>query len=212
MSSLINDANEIPLDSLLRHFSVNLPEVPYEVALDMVRQRYIELARKSGILQWYFQLPIQRDVRDYFIEPPPGYDVYAIKEVSDPLRWPYVWHDWSPHYWNVWWGYRMRALSNKQIMFETAPTRDEENRYVKLTLIPTDCSMVIPDSVAGPFGRGIADGAVATALFMPGKAWTNPNLAQRYEVSFNRAVMAARNLVITERGTKSAEFKPVRIL
>lgn len=210
MSSLINDATEIPLDSLLRHVAVMVPEIPYDVALDMVRQRYIELARKSGTLQWYYELPLQRGVNNYFIEPPPGYAVYGIKGMGDPVT--QFWHYWNPNYWNIWWGYRMRAVSEKQILFETAPSCDERGRFILLTLIPSDCTAVIPSSVAGPWGRGIAAGAVATALLMPSRAWSNPNLAHKHEQDFNRAVMGARNLVITERGTKPAEFRPVRIL
>lgn len=210
MTYLVNEGNEEPLDGLLRHVIPYVPEIPYELALDMVRQRYIELARKSGVLRWHYELPIQRDVTNYFIEPPAGYEVYGIHDVGCPER--NIWHEWTPHYWNVYWGYRMRAVSNTQIVFETAPVRDEIGRYVRLTLIPAACSDSVPVAVASPWGRGIGAGAVATALLMPSKAWTNPNLAQKYELDFNRTVLAAKNLVLTERGTKPAEFRPVRIL
>lgn len=211
MSYIINNEPEIPLDSLLRHVATHLPELPYEVALDMVRERYKELARKSGAIRWYYELPIQKGVSEYFIDPPTGYEIYAVHSTGHP--WTGRWHYWeSPHHWNIWWGYRMRAVSNNHILFESPAVRDETDRYVLLTLIPSDCSDSIPAAVAGPWGRGIASGAVATALLMPSKAWSNPGLAQKHEIDFNRAVMGAKNLVLTERGTKSLEFKPLRIL
>lgn len=211
MSYLVNEGNEIELDSLLRHVAIQLPELPYEVALDLVRERYKELARKSGVLQWYYELPIQKGVVNYFIEPPEGYEVYGITDYGHPFdRW-FRWGE-SPHYWNIAWGYRMRALSNTQILFEAAPSRDETGRYIRATLVPTSCSVSIPAAVATPWGKGIASGAVASALLMPSKAWSNPNLAQKHEIDFNRAVAGAKNLVLTERGTKSLEFRPVRIL
>ena len=97
-------------------------------------------------------------------------------------------------------------------MFAQAPSRDETGRYIILGLIPNDCVSDIPTSIATPFGKAIAEGAIADILLMPGKAWTNPGLANRYERGYNIAVMAARNMAITERGAKPAEIKPVRIL
>jgi hypothetical protein len=212
MTVVVNEGNDVQLDGLLRHVAVMLPELPYEVALDMVRERYIELARKSGVLRWYYELPLQAGVTNYFIEPPAGYEVYSINEYGDLFR--ETWWPWAetPHYWNIAWGYRMRALSNTQILFERAPTRDETGRYIRTTLIPTSCATSIPAAVATPWGRGIAAGAVATALLMPSRAWSNPGLAQKHELDFNRAVLGAKNLVLTERGTKPAQFRPLRIL
>ena len=211
MTCCVYDKNDqAPLDSLLRHFSVALPDIPYEVALDLVRQRYIELCRKSSILEYHFELPIQKDVANYFLEPPDGYEIYKITGVGNPHN--MKWMGPTPNRWFYCWGYAFTVIGNTEVVFDTAPTREETGKFVKFALLPTECCDTLPQSIATPFGRAIADGAIATALLMPNKAWTNANLATTYERKFNIAAMAARNLVLTERGAKPAEFKPVRIL
>lgn len=211
MTCCTYDQNDtVPLDSLLRHVAVMLPDVPYEVALDLLRQRYTELCRKSGVLVYSFELPIQRGVPNYFLIPPDGHEVYKVVGVGDPF--PTMFVGPSPNRWFAYWGYQFRVIGNTQIVFAQAPSRDETGRYIILGLIPNDCVSDIPTSIATPFGKAIAEGAIADILLMPGKAWTNPGLANRYERGYNIAVMAARNMAITERGAKPAEFKPVRIL
>ncbi len=210
MSCCINDSDTVPLDSLLRHMSVNVPQVPYVVALDMVRERYIELARKSGILVAYTELPIQKEVTNYFLEPPEDYEVFAVKAAGHPTGWN--WQNADAHHWFSTWGYRFWVKDNTEVIFDRAPSSDESERFILMTVIPAPCCATIPRSIATPYGRGIASGAVADALRMPNKPWSNPGLANTFEAKFNQAALSARNLAITNRGAVTPEMKPIRIL
>lgn len=205
-----NAEDTVPLDSLLRHVVVAIPDVPYEVALDMLRQRYTELCRKSGILSYEYELPIQRGVDNYFLLPPEGYEVYRITGIATPY--PSAFVGPSPHRWFAYWGYEFNIIENKQVVFRVAPSRDEKGRTIWLGLLPTPCVSDIPSSIATLFGRALAEGVIADILMLPNRPYTNPELARRYERSYNIGVMAARNMMITERGAKPAQFRPVRIL
>lgn len=210
MSCCLNDTDTMPLDSILRHVAIHVPEIPYVVALDMVRERYIELARKSGLIVAYTELPIQREVQNYFIEAPEEYEVFAVRGAGHPVGWK--WSNADAHHWFAAWGYRFYVKDNKEVIFQVAPSNDESDRFLLLTVIPGPCCASIPVSVATPYGKGIGAGAVADALRMPNKPWTNPELAKEYERKFNRDVLSARNLAITNRGAVTPEFAPVRIL
>ncbi len=210
MSCCINEAATLPLDSLLRHVAVNIPQLPYVVALDLVRERYRELCRRSGLVVAYTELPIQRDVTNYFLTAPDEYEVFAIKAAGHPTGW--AWTHADAHHWFGMWGHRFWVKDNSEIVFDRAPSCDESDRFVLMTVIPSDCCASIPVSVSSPYGRAIAAGAVADALCIPNKPWTNHDLSKRYEVAFNRGVLAAKNLAITNRGAITPEFKPIRIL
>ncbi len=210
MTVSVNTKNTVQLDSLLRHMAIHVPEIPYVVALDLVRERYIEFARKSGLLVYHQELPIQADVTNYFLEPPEDYEVYSVKALGHPNGWS--WFHSNAHHWFSMWGYRFWVKDNTEVVFDRAPSTDESDRFVLLGVIPSPCCATIPASVATPYGSAIAAGAVATALQMPGKAWSNPNVAGIHEMKFNRAVLSGRNLAITNRGAVTPELKPVRIL
>lgn len=210
MTCCVNGANTVPLDSLLRHVAPEVPQLPYSLALDRVRERYIEFARKSHLIVGFVELPIQREVTEYCLEAPEGYEVYSVKGVGDPNTWK--WQGPSKDYWFSAWGHRFWVKDNSSLIFDREPSADESGRYVLLSLIPAACSDSIPVSVATPFGKAIAQGAVADALLMPGKAWSNPNLAERFELKFNRGVLAATNLALTNRGGHTLAMHPIRIL
>jgi hypothetical protein len=175
-----------------------------------VREKYIELARKSSLLTSYYELPIQREVSNYFIEAPDEYEVFAVKGVGNPHGWSWNYPD--AHHWFSNWGYRFYVRDNCEVIFETAPSSDETDRFILLTVIPSPCCASIPVSVATPYGKAIGAGAVADALRMPSKPWSNPELAKEYDRTFNRGVLSARNLAMTNRGAITPEFAPVRIL
>lgn len=206
----VNTDSTVPLDSLLRHVAIRVPALPYAVALDLVRQKYIEFARRSGLIVAYQELPIQRDVKNYPLEAPEGYEVFAVKGVGNPNGW--TWFGPSPHYWFNAWGYKFWVRDNCEVVFDTAPSNDESDRYLLMTVLPSPCAATILASIATPYGKGIAAGAVGDALDMPNKAWTNPNLASKFELEFQRTCAAGKNLALRNRGAVSPEFKPVRIL
>ena len=210
MTCCINEASTVPLDSLLRHVATRVPELPYIVALDMLREKYIEFCRKSGLLVSYIELPIQAEVTNYFLEAPTGYEVFCVKGAGHPTGWS--WQNSNANHWFSMWGHRFWVKDNSEIVFARAPSSAESDRFVLLGVIPAPCCDSVPVSVATPYGSGIAAGAVADALCIPNKPWTNPNLADRYELKFNRATLSARNLSLTNRGGVTPQLQAIRIL
>lgn len=210
MECCINTAGTVPLDSLLRHMAVNVPEIPYSVALDQIRERYIQFARTSHLIVYFQELALQREVTNYKLVAPEGYEVYSVRGVGDPGSW--VWRGPSKDYWFSAYGNRFYVKDNSEIIFDREPSAALSGQFVLLTVIPSPCCESVPTSVATPYGKGIAAGAVADALLMPNKAWTNPALAEVYEIKYNRAALSAKNIAITNRGGKTVQFAPVRIV
>lgn len=203
-----------PLEGLLRHVAFIVPELPHDLAMDMLRQAYIEFARRSSMLIAEVEVYVQKGVREYILEAPHGYDIFAIKNAQ--FRWsisPDHFYYPNPHRWYYSHGNRYYIRSNNEIVFFEAPSCDGKKPHIfYAAVIPNECATDIPDEIAGPYGKGIAQKVVADALCIPNKPWTNPGLSQRYERDFNRTVMAAKNLALTNRGTLAPSFKPVRIL
>lgn len=205
----VDDGEMTSLDTLLRFAAVEVPQIPYEVALDMVRECYKEFARKSHLLGAELLLPIQRGVHDYDLDVPAGYDIFAVKTGHHDR---YCWHQPSPHYWYQCCGYRYRMDGNRRVYLHDAPSRDAVDFRLTVQVIPNDCATDIPQAIAGPYGRGIAMGAVADMLEMPGKAWTNPKLAQIKRSKFNNTCAQGRALDLTNHGARQIAFPFVRIL
>lgn len=209
----VDTSDTTKLDTLLRFAAPEVPEVPYEVALDMLRQAYTMFARKSCLLGANIRLPIQKDVKSYELEVPHGYEIYSIQHIDDcRVFGRVIWTQPSPHFWFTGWGYRFRMLGNNVIEFFDAPTKDDESRSLTVCVLPTECATTIPRAVSVPFGRGIAMGAVAYMLDIPNKAWTNPRTAQSKLLTFNRAAADGRAVFLTDHGAKPMDFRPIRIL
>lgn len=209
----VDTSDTANLETLLRFVAPEIPEIPYEVSLDMLRQSYIMFARKSCLLGAHIRLPIQKDVRIYELEIPKGYEVYSIQTIEDCRVFARTeWIQPTPNYWFTGWGYRFRMLGNSAIEFQDAPTKDDTNRHLTAKVLPTECVTIIPRALSLPFGRGIAMGTVADMLDMPNRAWTNRAAARDKRLTFNRAIADARALAITDHGARTADFKPIRIL
>lgn len=205
----VNDTTMEPLENLLRFAAPEVPQIPYEVALDMVREAYTEFARKTRLLGVSLRLPIQRGVKDYELEVPDGYDIFAIKEDNNGRH---CWREPSPHYWFSCYGYRYRMDGPDRLILADAPSRDGVNFTVNAQVLPNDCVTEVPTGIAGPYGRAIAMGAVADMLEMPGKAWSDPRLAQTKRAKFNQACAQGRALDITDHGARQPTFPHIRIL
>lgn len=65
-------------------------------------------------------------------------------------------------------------LVEKTVMFDEVPT---ETVTLRVALQPSRTATTIPDVVGERFGEAIAAGAIARMLIMPGKEWTNPQMA-----------------------------------
>jgi hypothetical protein len=206
----VDESNNEPLEYLLRHSSPIVPELPHEMALDVLRQKYIDFAQQTKLLVAAQNLPIQKGVRDYTLEAPDGYQVFGVLNMEDLhngfVQFPNV------DRWFYTWGRRFELIGNKLIRLFEEPTRDDTHFPVGLHLIPTQCVDTIPTDIATPFGYGIAMGVVAHALNMPGKAWYNPQMGRKMEIEFSRAKLRGQNLYLTNRGARTPQFRPVRIL
>lgn len=204
----VDEGDNVRLDELLRHVSVDIPEMPYEVALDMVRNAYIEFARKTGLLGVVLDIPTQRGLTHYDVTVPKGYDVFAVRTESRRDAWCHA----SPHTWCTYGGTRYRMDGNTRVELVDAPSRDGVPFHLPLQVVPNECAQDIPRGVATPYGRGIAMGAVADMLEMPGRAWFTPQLAQVKRRQFHITCSQGRALDITNHGAKQPTFPIVRFL
>lgn len=204
--------NTEPLDNLLRHIAPSVPDVPYELMLDMLRQAYTEFARKTKLLMSQQELRIQRGVRNYTLEPPTGYEVFALlqADIMD-AHWSYTSFP-NANYWYYFWGDKLYLDGNTQIVFQREPTCDNIQRVLALHLLPDACCDNIPKEISTPYGKAIAMGALADILDMPNKGWTNPQAAGRKRLEFNRAVQSGIAKHLTNNGAHVLSFKPLRIL
>lgn len=201
-----------PLDCLLRHVVPQVPSVPYEMALDSVREAYKEFARRTGLLEWRWRVPFQRGVSQYVIEPPEGYSVYSINLSRTQDREFVYRYVPDADYWYYYWGQTFRILGNNILELRTAPSKDYDYWYMTLVLIPDDCAKDIPKEISDAYGRAIATGAVGYLLKTPGQGFTNVQLARDKEREFNTAIGSGKMLALTQRGSSPARMRPVRIL
>lgn len=206
----VDNAPTVELATVLRHIAPLVPEVPYEMALDMVQQAYVEFGRRSQLLVSHYTLPMQRGVKQYPLIPPKGYEIFAVSDISDAGNMYRSFPD--AHHWFMGWGTRFTIVGNRWIEFVDAPSRDHYARSMAFHLLPAPHATDIPTEVATPYGKGISMGALADMLEMPNQPWYNPNLAQIKRREFNRTVLSARELATTNRGSKTLMFKPVRVL
>lgn len=201
-----DNAGMVALDGLLRHVMPLVPEIPYDLALDMMRQAYIEFARKTEILEYTQVIVKQKDVYDYKLECPEGYTVFSVKPERGPLlRWS------SPHYWFAAYGQRFRVASG-YLVFDRADSRDGVPTRIKLGLLPEDCVEYIPSQLQSAYGKQIAMGAAADMLDMPNRGWYNPRAAAAKRVSYERAIAAAKVAVLTNNGAVAPTMKGSRWL
>lgn len=196
-----------PLDGLLRFVAAVIPEIPYEVAIEYLRQSYTEFARYSSLLGYTQEIVLQKDVKEYTLEPPEGYCILGVvKQENTGGFLP------NAHRWFYFYGERFRMLGNDRILLETAPSQDGKKLCIELHLLPIECVSTIPEDIAIPYGYGIAQGAVAELLLMPGKSWTNARAGAEYRRRFVTTLQAGRNLFLTDRGVKRVMMDRVRVI
>ncbi len=204
----VDSSDTKQLDSLLRFVAPQVPQVPYEMALDMLRQAYTEFARKTQLLVAHADFPIQRGVRLYALEPPQGYEVFSVLRMDG--------HHYRPipdkDYWFVGWGTRFRVIGNSYVEFRDAPSQDGGDCDLAMHLLPNECATTIPSEVSVPYGKGIAMGALADMLDMAGQPWYNPRAAAQKRLEFNRAALSGRELSISNRGATPAHMKRIRVV
>lgn len=196
-----------PLAELLRFVAAVVPDVPYEVAIEYLRQAYTEFARYSNLLVYKEKIVLQRNVTEYELKAPNGYAILGL--VNDE---PIGTHLPTPHRWFSFRGQRLRMLGSDRVLLDMPPSQDGHEIELYLHLIPSGCAETIPEEISLPYGYGIAQGAIAELLMMPGRAWSSPRASADYRRRFVIALQAGRNLFLTARGSKRVMMDTVRVL
>ena len=198
----------VHLSTLLRHVIPIVQGVPHAMALDLLRQKFIDFCTRTKIMTAESTHDLQAGVRDYQLHAPGGYEVFSIVGIE------------NEHHGHHWTGFQnnefrrnFEVIDNNIIKLRTAPAVDRRHGLkVYVNLIPNDFVNTLPKSIAVPYGRRIAMGVVADCLFIPKKDWSSPQEAPRYEREYEKGVLDARSLAGTNRQVKSQDFKPVRII
>lgn len=202
--------NSVQLDTLLRHVMPIVPEVPHAMGLDRIRQAYTEFARRSGLLVAKIVQDYQGGVNDYAITPPDGYEIYGVMGLESPgYSFVDYWKGCNYGLWNT----RFDVIDNTSIYLHRASSIDiVDGLVIYATVLPSPCVTTIPASIATPYGKGIAAGAIADLLMVPNKAWTSPQIAAAHKMEFNRVVLSAKQLAETNRKAGPLRMKPIRVI
>lgn len=201
-----------PLTPLLRHLMPIVPEMPHSMALDMIRQKYIDFARRTRILQTILPIAYQAGVRDYQLTAPEGYSIHAIMGMEEP-RSPNPWYWYGEGYGHFHQHIAYDVIDNNIIRLRHTPSVDRPcGVKVYVALLPCDHVMEAPASIIGPFGQAWAWGVAGDAMLIPNKPWTSPELGRLYNQRYERAVLNGRALAGTNRKVKAADFAEMRIL
>lgn len=204
----LNYIDSVPLNNLLRHVLPFVPQIPQAMALDLLRQKYIDFARRTRILCCELTQDYQSGVRDYYLTPPTDHEIYSIVGVEGG-QYGYYWYGQE----RVQFKTNFDVLDNNCIKLRNTPSVDTVNGLkVFVTLLPKECITYIPRSLSTPFGQKIGQGVIADALCIPNKEWTNPNLARKYELNYEKMLLSARALSVSNRKVDSNSMKPLRIL
>jgi hypothetical protein len=199
MSSECADFNDmVQLDTLIRHIAPTVSNVPNELAVDLLRQYFTDFCRRTEFLTSAEDIIPQKDVTDYEITPPDGYEVHKVHTVSygsENRTTP------TPNYWYPMWGMKFSVIGTKFLVLRDAPSRDSDTPFVvSFVVIPTECVTKIPREISVGYGRHIAKGALSEILLYKNKPWYDPTLSRKMEVDYHRGVQSARNLVLMNRG------------
>lgn len=206
MTSPCADFNDtVKLDTLLRHVMPVVNNLPYELGLDLLRDAYREFAQRTQLLASMQEIVSQKDVGDYELEVPEGYDIYLIRDVGYTGQ--YVTLP-QANYWYTSLGTRFSIISNKYIVLKDIPSSDAQNPFsVIATVIPNECVTRIPREISVPYGSMIAKKATAQALYFKSKPWYDPNLAAKFEREFYVAVASGKALQLGNRGAADMRMK-----
>lgn len=190
----IDEEPYVELENLAPFVATRISQLPHDYIMLGLRQALIEFARKTSLITRTYRINYQQDVKDYFLIPPEGYIIHQILRVSagDCC----VYRQASPNYWFCC-GYGFAYAPNK-IVFAQAPSRDQEDAVrVTVALLPKDCVDTLPESIAVPYGMGIAARVLEEAHSMMGKTWYSPLEAKKAQQQFARTVQAGKALAWT---------------
>ena len=127
--------DSVPLNTLLRHVLPYVPKLPQAMALDMVRQKYIDFARRTRILCCEITKNYQAGVRDYYLEAPKDHSIYSIVGIDTGgfSNWMTLGSPWEL-------GKSFDVVDNNCIKLRNEPAVDREDGLkVYVTLLPQEC-------------------------------------------------------------------------
>lgn len=203
MTSACADYNDtVELGSLLRYVNPTVNTLPYENGVQLLRQAYQDFARRTEILGARQDIVLQKDVSDYEITPPDGYEFYKARG----LEWGAEYFSMpNCDYWYTRWGARFAVIGTRYLLFRDTPSVDTtvEPFHFVFTVVPDECVTRIPREISVSFGEALGKRVLSEVLTYPNKSWTNPTLAMKKEREYNIAVQSARNLVLNNRGAAS---------
>jgi hypothetical protein len=176
-------------EDFYQHVQPHVPGCPEIVVESHVREAAIDFCERSEV--WTYRgLPFQTSsgTADYFVDILPGsllenlasvhVDGFLAMRVSplhsgeNPTA-PYG----MPH--------RYCVFEDQQIRFFPTPDRAYEVQTLAV-LKPSLSSRGVEDFIFETHGRTIACGAIASLSVIPGKEWSNPELAAYYKAKFLR--------------------------
>lgn len=200
--------DSVELESLLRHVIPIVPELPHGMALDLLRQKYTYFCRRSSLLVAKLEVYFQKDVRDYQLEAPEGYEIHILLKAGldeDSMEFISSMQDG--------YGRRFYVENSRNIRLNFTPGYDYESPLIiYASVLPNECVGAIPRDVSVAYGAEIADGVIAAALRIPNKSWTDKNLSRLYDLNYNRGVLSARQLAEGNRKAGPRRVKPVRVV
>lgn len=174
-------------DRFYRHVQPHVPGCPEIVIEQHLQEAAADFCARSEV--WRYQIEPDytvAGVADYFLDVPTGallenitalfVDGFPVKRVSDS---DFAQDPGAPQSAPT----RYSIIQDRQIRFYDTPDRSYEFRGYGV-LKPTLSATGIEDFIFETHGRAIACGAIASLTIIPGKEWTNPDLANYYKAKF----------------------------
>jgi hypothetical protein len=199
----------VSIDTLMPKLLMRVGAMPFSMGMMMLRDKYIDFARRTGCVRMCLPLDIQADVRRYPIPIPSGHHLYNVRAftVGEHMRLS------LPDYWRGWRGmyghYGIHIDESNYVVLSCPPRADDSLRMsVHVQLTPRSDVDCIPAMLADNFGDAIAAGAAAEAMNNREKPWYDPGNSVRLAKLFSQAINDARANV--ERGKTGAAYMRTR--
>jgi hypothetical protein len=203
-------------DDLLPEVYASCPGIPEASAQVYLRQAIIRFCERTHWLQREATIGLQCGVKDY---PLPSVSCERIIEVSDvlhhqiPLR-PFRQKEFPNHYWNHH-GYTVEAMETPDvsIVLGCEPDCDDPcGLLVKWYAAPRRDACTFDSRLIEEFGEALVYGAIARVYLLPGEKFSNPKIANEYQVLFEQAMNRAKIRRFKCQSTGTMIFKSERFL
>jgi len=184
-------------EDFYKHVQPHVPGCPEVVIEQHLRDAAIDFCERSQV--WVYQSPeftTEAGQTDYFVEIESGAlldNILALSVDGLPINRIAPAHtprdmaapDQRPDRYYIFRGQEVRLLPAPDAAYTINAT---------VALKPSLSSRGVPDFVFETHGRTIACGAIASLAVIPGKEWTNPDIANYYKGKFLREADDAAGL------------------